>query len=319
VAFGGIDDKERDREGLTEGDAMALEGAAERLDLEDHTEGDDLFEKMKSRARGVPLSSRRESVDSVTANFQDSWGIDGIVCELPSELMECKSECNNKKKAFFRLPRRRANFSKSQSADNSLDSSNQSRSSSYMGPKPMGPDGKPLKSCLSSTNSLASLSDSDDHSQHAPKPLKRSVSFDQVEFREYERALGDHPGVSSGAPLAIGWRYSETVALPVDKYEEFKPEARTKEELLVPAQVRELMLRKQASVSSSALQKAVKEVNIAKNQRRRTVAMLDKQGLREIVETVERKLKRFITGKSKEKEEEELWEKAQMEAVSRGR
>jgi hypothetical protein len=227
--------------------------------------------------------------------------------------MECNSESNNKKKAFFRLPRRRANFSKSQSADNSLDSSNQSRSSSYMGPKPMGPDGKPLKSCVSSNNSLASLSDSDDHSHHVPKPLKRNVSFDQVEFREYGRALGDHPGVSSGAPIAIGWRYTETVSLPVDKYEEFKPEARTKEELLIPAQVREAMLREQADASFSDLQRAVKEVHIAKNQRRRTVATMDKQGLHETVETVERKFKRVIVGKSKEKEEEELWEKAQRE------
>jgi hypothetical protein len=33
----------------------------------------------------------------------------------------------------------------------------------------------------------------------------------------------------------------------------------------------------------------------------------------------EGKLKRVITGKSKKEEEEELWENAQMKAVSRGR
>ena len=309
----------------TEPDEMFVEGSDDdgSLDHEDLDEGHVLFQKMKSRSGGISSSFRQDSQESINANLQDSWGTDGIVCELPSELMGCKSESNNKKRSFFHFPRTRAapTFLKSQSANNSVDSSIQSRSSSYAGPKPVGPDGKPLKSCLSSNNSLArSLSDNSDHpsqQHHAPKPLKRSVSFNQVQFREYERALGDNPAVSSGAPLTIGWRYSETCSLPVDNYEEMKVEAKTKKELLVPAHVRDSMLREQANVSSSALLKAVKEVNIAKNQRRRTVATLGQQGLHETVETIERKWKRLVTGKSKEKEEEEVWENAQMDAVSR--
>jgi hypothetical protein len=75
--------------GLTEGDAMSFEGSDDGiLDLKDLTEGHILFDKMKLRSRGV----RQERQDSIMANIQDSWGTDGIVCELPSELMECKSE-----------------------------------------------------------------------------------------------------------------------------------------------------------------------------------------------------------------------------------
>lgn len=302
--------------GLTEGEMMSFEGSNDgSLDAEDLTEGHVLFGKMKLRSRGI----HQEHQDSITVNIQGSQGTNGIVCELPSKLMGGKSKSNNKKREIFRFPRTRATFSKSHSADNSVENSIQSRSSSYMGPKPMGADGKPLKSCLSSNNSLASLSDSNDQSHHAPKLLKWSVLFDQVHIREHERALGDDPSVSSGAPLTIGWRSSETCSLPIDKYEEVKPEARTKEEFLVPACVRDLMLQEQAIVTSRDLLKAVKEANIAKNQRRRTVAMLGEQGLHETVEMFERKLKRVITGKSKEKEKEELWENAQMDAVSRGR
>ena len=37
--------------------------------------------------------------------------------------------------------------------------------------------------------------------------VKRSVSYGSVKIREYERVVGDNPGVSSGVPIGIGWNY----------------------------------------------------------------------------------------------------------------
>jgi hypothetical protein len=308
------------------------------------TESNLLFEKLKFRSTGEPLATSQNSQmteDSETDCIQDSWGTDGIICNLPSELTEkCTVESGNKERKNTGQDSKTENFKDSWGTDGiicnlpseltekkkntgifwfprrgSSNNSMDSRDSSYMGPKPLGPDGKPLRSCMSASNSVGAgrLDDSEASASHLkPKPPKRNVSFDQIHFREYERALGDNPSVSSGPPLSIGWAHTETVALPLDDYEELKPKSRTKEEFEVPAPIRALILQEQADVGRSDLRMAEKEVNIIKNQRRRTSQTMRQQGLHETVETVQRKLKRVVTGKSKQKEEDELWEKAQM-------
>jgi hypothetical protein len=106
---------------------------------------------------------------------------------------------------------------------------------------------------------------------------------------------------------------------PVDKYEEHKPDPRNKEELQMPQEIREKLLREQAGVTSSALQMVNKEVNIVKRERKASRATAQTpafQTTAETFETVQRRLKRIVKGKSKEKEEEELWENAQRLAAS---
>lgn len=296
--------------------AMAFEGSNESLDA-----GDLMFEALKNSSHG---DRRDESdVEDSWENLQDSWGAGAVVCELPSELAQPKcfippesSPTNTKKKKISGLfrARRRASFGGMDSSNHSS-ASNRS-TSSYMGPRPLGKDGKPLKSCMSATNSVTGDLDDSDNSQSTPvkSKMKRSVSFDQVQFREYERALGDNPSVTSGPPLTIGWRYNETATLPVEKYEDLKPKPRTKSELQVPRGLREQMLREQADVTSSQLAKANREVTSIQHQRKMTSATLHHQVVHEAAEKIGRKLKRIIKRTSKEKEEDELWENAALVA-----
>ena len=49
---------------------------------------------------------------------------------------------------------------------------------------------------------------------------RSSVSFGEVQLREFVRVVGDNPCVSDrGPPLSIGWAYYEHSSLPLDEYE----------------------------------------------------------------------------------------------------
>ena len=73
--------------------------------------------------------------------------------------------------------------------------------------------------------------------------IRRSVSFSQVNIREYERVRGVNSDVF-GAPLSIGWRYSpDQITHDVSDYEQAKGSPRSTNEFLVPARVRERMIK----------------------------------------------------------------------------
>lgn len=61
--------------------------------------------------------------------------------------------------------------------------------------------------------------DRDESVISSPPPLKKSVTFDSVSVREYDIILGDHPCVSRGAPISIGWNYFSTRSMDLDEYE----------------------------------------------------------------------------------------------------
>lgn len=54
----------------------------------------------------------------------------------------------------------------------------------------------------------------------------RAVSFGSVIIREYSRVLSDHPDVKVGPPIGLGWDFLQHGALPLDEYEQNRPERR---------------------------------------------------------------------------------------------
>mmetsp|Transcript_7604 Transcript_7604/g.10152 ORF Transcript_7604/g.10152 Transcript_7604/m.10152 type:complete len:257 (-) Transcript_7604:176-946(-) len=216
-----------------------------------------------------------------------------------------------------------------------------SRRSAYAGPTPLGQDGLPLKSCLSSSrrrsrheySSSLSTAASSTHPEYEHeceykeekdyyycREAKHSVSFSMIEVRKYERTLGDHPCVSSGAPVALGWRYNQYDGMSVDEYEKTREPALQKEQMRIPHEVRVQMLLEHAQISA----REVKEAELSAQKARKEMVKSIKKAkaarsnhLEEMKETAKRKLGRVVRGTGKKQEEDELWRNAHYAAVAK--
>ncbi|KAL7536407.1 hypothetical protein ACHAXR_007143 [Thalassiosira sp. AJA248-18] len=151
--------------------------------------------------------------------------------------------------------------------------------------------------------------------------MNRSVSFANINIREYERVLGDNPSVTSGPPLSIGWRYApEPISMRIDDYEDGKGEPRSSSEYLVPKTVRENMLRDHADVSRREMVAAVRAIQKEKAQRRKTVVNLSMHKTEEKVEGAKHKLKKILKPSSSyESEEARLWDEAHAVAMEKAK
>lgn len=61
--------------------------------------------------------------------------------------------------------------------------------------------------------------------------VPRRVGFGDVEVRQYEQVIGDHPHCSSGCPLALGWGYREEEPESLKEYEMHRDHVRKHDEL----------------------------------------------------------------------------------------
>ena len=74
---------------------------------------------------------------------------------------------------------------------------------------------------LSETECSSTLSVTSSFGGSEDTPAKLSVSFGDVEIREYNVILGDNPAVSAGPPVTIDWIPISSHMLTVDEHQEF--------------------------------------------------------------------------------------------------
>jgi hypothetical protein len=98
-------------------------------------------------------------------------------------------------------------------------------------------------------------------------PEQRSVDFSTIEVRTYPIIMGDHPNVSSGPPFTIDWDHQDAEEIDLSDYEKLKPEKRTREQILLPAHVRDSLLRSQGYARSEIVLVG-KEINRIKRCRK---------------------------------------------------
>ena len=159
-------------------------------------------------------------------------------------------------------------------------------------------------------------------SQHGRTALRRStITFGQVNIREYERVLGDNPSVTSGPPLSIGWRYSpSTLNMSIDDYEENKGSPRTSSEYLVPKSIRVATLKEHADIPHREMVNAVRDIQKTKSQRRKTVVNLSMASTEELIEGAKIKVKSILRPSlSYSSSETKLWDEAHVRATEKAR
>lgn len=79
------------------------------------------------------------------------------------------------------------------------------------------------------------------HKKTTSKVAKR-VQFDKISVREYPLMLGNN-FCSVGPPLQLGWVPISEYEIDLEKYEEAKPPARSKTELIIPPQIKVTILQ----------------------------------------------------------------------------
>ncbi len=131
-------------------------------------------------------------------------------------------------------------------------------------------------------------------SEKSPKSKSgRSVSFCEVQIREYERILEFNPSVTSGPAVGIGWNYSpESQVFTIEKFEESREFDRyhSSKEFALSRDERERLLRKWG-FTQREIATSVRSILRTKNQRKQTVQNLHTANYEEFVEKAKRKVK----------------------------
>ena len=116
------------------------------------------------------------------------------------------------------------------------------------------------------------------HSSSPPPPSpppRRRISFTSVDIAEHGRLLGDHPDVSSGAPITIGWKAQRRVSLDFEDYESCRERARrSREEMIIPNFERRQMM-KHWGYSNKEIDEASRVARDTKKKRAETIKRAD--------------------------------------------
>ena len=141
--------------------------------------------------------------------------------------------------------------------------------------------------------------------------IRHSVTFDAVEIRRYTMIIGDHPCVSMGTPVQLGWEYEEDeyddgipmLKINIDEYEMIRNKTRRKtlRQLILNYYQRQYILTR-LGYTEQEQNDAAKEASKIKRQRSITttfgIPIMSK--IEEIIQSVQRKIKRRIKTKRRQ-------------------
>ena len=191
----------------------------------------------------------------------------------------------------------------------------------YAGPQPTGPEGRPLRSCVKKPKIIDFQINS----------VRRKVSFDHVDLRDYRRIAGDNPSVTDGCPLAIGWEYNCQGKVDINTYEGNRAD-RSKDNAQYGARglsplARKTILMVLGGVPRAEIAQSEAQAYLHKRLRLDTLDQIGGvkncqfvgpvERLIMMKESAARKLERAKTGISPAQEQLKLWEDAHKAAMKR--
>jgi hypothetical protein len=155
------------------------------------------------------------------------------------------------------------------------------------------------------TNAITGAGGGGETSTLPTRSQKKKVTWDMVQFRTYETVLGDNPSVSGGAPISLGWRYTNdselepsdddlddsklsrsVSAMPIDDYEAIRlPQRMPMEQLVVSQWDREQRLY-DAGVSRADMNKviaSVTHIKVSRNQNAK-LGFFEKGGFQTLIQ-----------------------------------
>ena len=107
---------------------------------------------------------------------------------------------------------------------------------------------------------------------------KRGVQFDKVIVREYQRALGDNPSCSSGAPISLGHKYNPIhKEFTMDEYEQNKENSHEKAVCKRLSEAERSIILKGMDVSLDQIAQTVKECQEIQRKRFETMILLQQE------------------------------------------
>ena len=96
---------------------------------------------------------------------------------------------------------------------------------------------------------------------------------------------GNNPGGFFGPPITIGWDAQSELKISLDEFEETRPPRRTASQMNIPQSVRFQMLRN-AGYTRGEIQMALRDVSIARRERRRTIEIMNLAPMHELSEKI---------------------------------
>jgi hypothetical protein len=127
------------------------------------------------------------------------------------------------------------------------------------------------------------------------KERKSLIQFGNVYIREYEVTAGHHPGGRSGVPIELGWNYNKLDPQPIDEYESYRSTERSSditEKKLTHIDRRRIL--KEFGVTDNEILEATRHAAQLRNRRRRSLAVMNHDGLFEMIENVRDGMKRVF-------------------------
>lgn len=156
-------------------------------------------------------------------------------------------------------------------------------------------------------DTLSETDSSSSESALSSAPSRKSVTFHNIQIREYNMMLGDHPSVSAGAPITIEWDPVASHLISVDDYENgFQGDRRRGQELRLPASIRSNILK--TSCSEEDMKRARTEVRKIQARRNMTRALEELDSLTALIQSARRKYRKWRRQRKGEAlEPAEIW------------